>query len=532
MLYRPYFDNLFIFCLGLVLFTIGLSHQEITGFESRFYLFALEMWRHGVSLFPTTYAQPYPDYPVTSTLLIYLCALCAGGLSKGIAVLPSALAAALTLTLTYQIGALRNPRWGMAAVCLLLLTQLFVAEARTISLDQYITCVTTGCFYLAYSADVLHKPHRLRWLPLLFIAGFAIRGPIGVIIPAGVLFVFYLLDKRMKNVAMLSLVAGSVLVACSLAILGMAYVAGGSTFLHDVLQMEVLGRIHSVRTPPYYFYFVESLGAYAVTYPLALLVLVGLGRLFITARSDDMTFIKKCVGWALVILLGLTVPQDKKMRYVLAISPALSLIAAYLFVAPRAPGLLSQVRRIFCAFCFFLPMMCLAALWIFSHAHPMPALVLQNQRVVSLLVILQGAFCAAWLGIQQIERREMMLLVGAVATFFVMYLIVIEPINLFFNRTHVFVQSVEAKRIAQHAHLVFYREGSDAMPIKYVAHMSQEEMPVFLSSFEALKAYQARAFFITDKEHFADVMQAAPHVYQVIQEGRIGHDNFVIFTQA
>ncbi len=58
---RALLDAVIIFFTGLLLFTIGLPHQEIIGFESRFYLFALEMWRHGVSGFPTTYQNSYPD---------------------------------------------------------------------------------------------------------------------------------------------------------------------------------------------------------------------------------------------------------------------------------------------------------------------------------------------------------------------------------------------------------------------------------------------------------------------------------------
>src|SRR5687768_3598086 len=80
------FDGICIFILGLMCFTFGLSHQEIIGFEARFYLFALEMFRHGISWFPMTYHHPYPDYPVTSTLFIYGLSQVMGGLNKGVAV--------------------------------------------------------------------------------------------------------------------------------------------------------------------------------------------------------------------------------------------------------------------------------------------------------------------------------------------------------------------------------------------------------------------------------------------------------------
>jgi len=94
---KQYTAPLSIFIVSLFLFTWGVNSQEIISFDSRFYLFALEMWRHGISWFPTTYLEPYPDYTVASTVLIYGAASLFGGLTKFTAVLPSAIAAAITV---------------------------------------------------------------------------------------------------------------------------------------------------------------------------------------------------------------------------------------------------------------------------------------------------------------------------------------------------------------------------------------------------------------------------------------------------
>ena len=188
-------EALLIFCLGLMVFTIGLSHQEVVRFESRFYLFAMEMWRHGPSWFPTTYQEPYPDYPATGTLLIYLFSKLFGSMNKLTAVLPSAIASAVVLTTTYLIGALHSRRWGFFAVCFLMFTVAFMTESRTISLDNYTTAITTLCFYLAYSASLSKKSPSIVLMAILLIVGFAFRGPIGLVTPAGVLCVFYLLEN-------------------------------------------------------------------------------------------------------------------------------------------------------------------------------------------------------------------------------------------------------------------------------------------------------------------------------------------------
>lgn len=55
-------DSVLIFLVGLAIFTFHLT-PEFIGFQTRFALFAQEMFRYGPSLFPTTYDTPYPDYP-------------------------------------------------------------------------------------------------------------------------------------------------------------------------------------------------------------------------------------------------------------------------------------------------------------------------------------------------------------------------------------------------------------------------------------------------------------------------------------
>lgn len=48
--------------LAFLLFVAGVYWQAPIGFDSRFVLFAQEMLRHGPTVFPTTYSEPYADY--------------------------------------------------------------------------------------------------------------------------------------------------------------------------------------------------------------------------------------------------------------------------------------------------------------------------------------------------------------------------------------------------------------------------------------------------------------------------------------
>ena len=357
-----------IFLFSLILFTIGLSGQEIIGFESRFYLFAQEMWRNGISAFPTTYDQPYPDYPATSTILIYIVSLFAGGLTKLTAVLPSAVAAAITVVITYLLGALHNKRWGYYAAFFLLLTFTFFRSARTISLDMYVTTITVGCFYIVYSADYHSKNLRLWWTYPLLVLAFIFRGPMGVVIPAGVITMYYFFCGEYKRFFIAGLSAGIILSIGTIFLLSLADYVGGDPFMHDVLDMEVAGRINN-HFLPFYYYFIASLSQYALAYPVAIFALIGICYMSMIRNvvSPEMKFVTKLFVFVMVILLGLSIPGDKKIRYILPMTPALALIAAYSFVAPAKDRYFIFMRSLLNALFMLLPSLCIMAVFLLSQ---------------------------------------------------------------------------------------------------------------------------------------------------------------------
>ena len=50
-------ESLGIFLIALLLFTLGIWDEQPQGFDGRWALFLQEMFRHGASLFPTTYGS-------------------------------------------------------------------------------------------------------------------------------------------------------------------------------------------------------------------------------------------------------------------------------------------------------------------------------------------------------------------------------------------------------------------------------------------------------------------------------------------
>lgn len=517
-------DFIGIFFVCILLFTWGLRYQDIIGFETRFYLFALEMWRNGFTWFPTTYGHYYPDYPVLPTFLIYLTAKTVGSLDKFAAVFPSAVAAAISVSTTYLIGALHSRRLGILAACFMLLTNIFVVEARTISPDQYVLLVTTLAFYCVYSSELLIKYKRLFFLPLLFLLGMACRGPIGFIVPAGVVSVFYILEKDPKKFFIFAILSFFTLVLGCAILFYIARMVGGDAFAQSVWDMQVANRLEDAWLP-WYFYFSESVGAYAISYPLALLVLAGLGgSLFKKHLTIDARFIWKLFAWILVIMIGLSIPAGKKIRYILAITPAIALLSAMLFTIPIRNIYFNSLRLVVKFFCLFLPF--------FAAIVTLVAYVHLQQRQIPIPIFYVSAFCLfVFLQLLNfvVHKHDVKVIAVAAFSFVMIFILIIEPINLYLNRTRIFVTQVEFLRNTNHANLVFYHEDPDGLPIKYIANMRQAVQANFVYDVKGLKNLKGNNLVITSQEYFSELPPAIQKKVKILFKGNLGREPMVVF---
>ncbi|MGO2286430.1 ArnT family glycosyltransferase, partial [Pseudomonas lundensis] len=318
--------------LALLLFVLGEHTQATIGFDSRFVLFAQEMLRHGPSVFPTTYGQPYPDYSATSTFLIWLLSVPFGEVTRLTAWLPTAIASATIVTLTWRLVAPHSRQWAVMSVALLLLSMTFITETRAVSLDQMLAAVSLGVFYLAYAHDHLGAPRRHAGVLALLVLGFALRGPIGLVIPTGMLCAYFVLGGQWRRMLTTGMQAAALLVVCIGVLLALAWIAGGETFVHEVIRMQVTGRMDGTEgASSVLYYFTSAMGNYALAYPLAALVLAAL---VLSGRKEPdaaLTLVKYCVGAGLIVMIGLSIPQAKKARYLLPMLPMAAVIAAYPF---------------------------------------------------------------------------------------------------------------------------------------------------------------------------------------------------------
>lgn len=509
--------------LALLLFVAGNWDQAIIGFDSRFVLFAQEMLRHGPGFFPTTYGQPYADYLSTSTLLTWLLSLPLGRVTSLSAWLPTAIAAAVIVALLYRLTAPYSRRWALLSIALLLLSSTFISETRSVSLDQMLAAVTLAVFYLGYAHDHFASPRRLPWLLLLLLLGFAIRGPIGLVIPTGVLCSYYLLNRQWRPLFSFGLLALALLVACVGLLLLLAKLSGGEAFMQDVIRMQFLGRMDGREgSSSVLYYFSSSLGNYAPAYPLALLALLAVLQRGRRASDSGWQLLLGCIAAGLIVMLGLSIPEAKKARYVLPMMPMVAIIAAYPF--HRADGrLFKGLRGLMLGLWALAPGLLVGALLVARHRFG--AQVEHFQGALGLLIGLQVVVVAM---LVKWRWRPVGPAFCAVLAVWSVYILVVEPLERRLYDTRTFAREAQALIRQDPAPLVLHGLGKDAKAIKFMVNVECDRVPLFTQAPGDLAAVPVPAWLVMDKADFMRLGEPRWHGMTPVLTGQFDKNTYVL----
>ena len=523
-------DSLLIFTGALLLFTVGLN-PEFIGFQSRFGLFAQEMFRFGPSCFPTTYQSPYPDYPGTSTFLIYLVSKLVGQVTPFSAILPTAVTSALILVLTYRIGAIRSRRWGLAAVLLALFTAKFFNESRSIALDQYTSLATVLSFYLVYSATLYGRDKRLVLLPIVWFLSFAFRGPIGLVIPAAVVCSYYLWSAKYKRFILAGMVAAVVLALGFACLLLAAKLQGGESLVQSVLSAQMTSRMHD-RGPGYAYYWLRGFTSYAPAYPLAIIVVISRFKDILGRKNDDDILLGSLACWILIVLVGMSIPSVKKARYILPIVPALSLAASYMLINTTPKRILFEVKKVCLSICSSLPLVAAVAtlgILLFGKYFGLSA----DAHFLFALVLLIGLIIIARTLNKRLRghpNQDMVAAAIGVSAFIIVNIGVTQPVNEILESARPFVEKVKLLEKERPGDIVFYQIGPDTEDIKFMVNYNKPITPIFIKSPNELLQCPKNSYFIAMKQSFDNLPEDLKKQIKLCINGRIGHRDSVVFT--
>ena len=490
-------QSLILGAIALLLFILGNHQEAAIGFDSRFVMFANEMLRHGPGFFPTTYGQPYADYSATSTLLTWLLSLPFGKVTSLTAWLPTAIASAIIVTLMYRLVAAQSRNWALVSVALLLLSMTFVTETRAVSLDQMLAAVSFSAFYLAYSHDHFAAPRRHFWLLALIVLGFAIRGPIGLVIPTGILCSYYLLNGQWRRLISFGLQALVLLALCIGTLLVLAWLSGGEAFVHEVIRMQVTGRMDGTEgASSVLYYFTSSIGNYALAYPLAVAVLVAI---LIAGRNQPgpaLQLVKYCVAAALVVMIGLSIPQAKKARYLLPMLPMAAIIAAYPFQVMQG-RVFGALRGLIQVVFLLLPGLLIIGLLVVRKrfGDQLPPLTVTFAILAVLQALAVGlVFKARW--------RVAGLAACAVLALWSSYIMVFEPAERALYDTRTFTLKAMQLIDQAPAPVVLHGLGKDAKAIKFMVNVDRDLLPLFTQSPDELTALPTPVWIVMDRKDY------------------------------
>ncbi len=528
-----------IFAAGLLIFLLGLGNREFIQLECRTALFVREMFENGIHWFPTVYSRPYPDYPVTHPALIYAVSSLFGRLTIQTAVLPTALAAAISLALTYRIGLIASRSVALWAVLLELGTYGFFSTARSVSLDHLTTAVTAACFLAVCSWLLGGNSRQLGLVLLLCVVGFACRGPIGFLLPAGVAVTCCLVERRYRAFLLLSLVLLALLTICALGLTVAAEQAGGRAFVRDVWYMQAGARLSGSHAKGLYYYLIHGLTTYAISFPLAVAVLIGVRKpLFLSFIRRQPTGVssERLLGLLaasfLVLFIGLHIPSAKMARYLLPLAPMTSLIAAYLMAETgsehfrraraglvRALGLLPAIglgaAGLLFAIWRYLPLDAKPSWWFLFVA-------LSAAAAVRLKLVPR---------ISRLETREYLLGLLGFAVLAVVQVSIVEPVKESLEQARPFVVKAEAIR-GDTQPLVFFGIGPDQEDVRYVSNAARPMMPLFVGAANDLLHLPDGALVIARDSDFAGLPGRVRKRTSVQFGGRLGHSRCVVFRLA
>ncbi len=523
---RPYVDCIMIFCLSMLAFTYGLFDRELIGFETRFGVFVQEMFRNGVTIFPTTYNLPYPDYPALQTFLIYLVSLPIGKLTVLSAILPSAIASAMTLVLLYLLLEKHDRVWAYAAVLMTLLSYQFLDSARSLTMDSLIMLVTLWAFFS------IHSTRRVNWsLWLALITGFAIRGPIGLVMPAAVVGISLWSEYEFKRALQFGLKALILLAGLMSLLLMAAKYQGGSVFVSDVLRMEIFGRMNDHDQHHETFdYFTMSFANYALSFEMALLTVILFTRSIFQASTPALQLLRKCVLWVLIIMIGMSIPNVRKIRYIMPIVPALAILASYFWYQTKLD--IKKIRIVTGINYFFLvlPFICLTLIATLEQLAQHKALNINVHYISAYILLGLLALTSFYVLLNHPKKFGLMhplrVMLIAVSSFWVVLVFIITPIEVSLNRAQPFVSRL-LQQLPINKELVLFKVNPDGVAIQFMLAANPTTPPKFVSVIHW--RHDQNRWFLTSQEIFDVQNDTFKQHVAIIQTGKLGHKSMIVF---
>ena len=250
------------------------------------------------------------------------------GISEWSARLPSALAALGCLLLTYFCSRSWFDRWTARWSALILLTSMeFFAFSRIVIMDMVLTLLVTAalCGFFLGQRCVERGGGKLQFLLMYAALGAAtlVKGPIGLLLPAGVIFVYLIFTKRWMLLRHMELPLGLALfflVAAPWYILAEFRNPG---YLQHFVWEENVARFTTseFQRGGAWYYFIVVLSAGFL--PWTALLPTTIADLYKRSLDRERLFL---ILWIALPMLFFSLSSSKLSHYILPIYPPLAIL--------------------------------------------------------------------------------------------------------------------------------------------------------------------------------------------------------------
>jgi 4-amino-4-deoxy-L-arabinose transferase-like glycosyltransferase len=330
-----------LFAAVCVVYFYGLGAVQLLGpDEPRYAQVAREMYARGDWVTPTLAGHTWFEKPALLYWLTWV-AYSLFGVTEFAARAGSALSGVLTVVLAgwaarraeYESGeGLRG--LGVTCAAVVASTLGLMVFARASSFDTVLTTTVTGALACFYCSEVERGAGRRTWLVFFYLfigASLLAKGLVGVVIPAGVILVYFILRRRWPGLLRLGVWWGALLALLVAATWYAPVIARhGHTFIDEFFVQHHFARYVSNKyhhPQPFWFYVPITLG---LALPWTFFLLDGVtGALQANARAEDAASKLRvlALAWLVVPLLFFSASGSKLPGYVLPSIPGAALLA-------------------------------------------------------------------------------------------------------------------------------------------------------------------------------------------------------------
>lgn len=209
----------------------------------------LDMQRHHTWVIPTINGEPYLEKPPLAYWAALLLARPFGGVTEGVARLPSVLAGLGTLLLMRRV--VPDPVAGWAGVYLCATSVTFLTYSRAVMTDMTLTFCVTLALFLFWRADEPRRSGPWRWLGFLAASAgaFFAKGLVGPALIWCAVGAYLLWTRRPKLLLVLAGAFIPVFCAAVLPWVAALYRFGGKDAVYYMFWINQIGRFLDLRTP-------------------------------------------------------------------------------------------------------------------------------------------------------------------------------------------------------------------------------------------------------------------------------------------